>query len=673
MAKQLNKEIKERAALLRETIQKHRYAYHVLDKETISQSALDSLKHELRKLEEEYPELVTPDSPTQRVAGKPLQGFKKITHQVRQWSFHDAFSEEEIRSFDERVKRLLKEEYGRSIAPKYTAELKIDGLKIILTYKKGVLETAATRGDGKVGEDVTTNVRTIESVPLKLREDIDLVAEGEVWLPSKELKRINEKREKAGEEVFANPRNAAAGAIRQLDPKVVAERKLDNFIYDLSHTEGHFPETQEEELRRLAELGFKVNKHFEKCADIEGVIAFWKRWQKRAAKEAYWLDGVVVKVNKKEYQDRLGYTGKGPRWAIAFKFPAEQVTTIVNDIVLQVGRTGVLTPVAELEPVQVAGTTVSRATLHNEDEIKRLDVRIGDTVILQKAGDVIPDIVQVVTDMRPRGARAYEFPKRVAECGGDGAVERVPGEAAWRCVNKNSFAQKQRKFYYFVSKRAFDIGGLGPKIIDLLLDQSLVSDYDDIFTLERGDLEVLPGFAEKKAEKLFLAIEKARVIELPKFLVALSIPHVGEETAEDVASEFETLENVRKATIGQAQKIEGVGSIVGESLVHWFGKAENREQVTRLLKYVTVKPYQVRRRKDTPFSGKNVVLTGALQALSRDEAKEKIKLLGGHVSSAVSKETDFVIAGADPGSKFEKAEKLGVKVLTEKEFLAMTN
>ncbi|MBI4121234.1 MAG: NAD-dependent DNA ligase LigA [Parcubacteria group bacterium] len=671
MTRQIKKEIKERVEKLRDTIRKHRHAYHVLDKETMSPEALDSLKHELQKLEEEYPELVTPDSPTQRVGGKPLLGFKKVTHKVRQWSFHDAFSPEEIRDFDERIKRLLKEEYGRPISPQYTVELKIDGLKIILTYVKGMLETAATRGDGKVGEDVTGNVRTIESVPLRLREDLNIVAEGEVWLSSKELKRINEKREKAGEEMFANPRNAAAGAIRQLDPKIAAERNLDNFIYDLSYTEGHFPETQEEELGRLAELGFKVNKHFETCDDIEGVIAFWKKWQKRAPKEEYWLDGVVVKVNKKEYQDRLGYTGKGPRWAIAFKFPAEQVTTVLKDIVLQVGRTGVLTPVAELEPVQVAGTTVSRATLHNEDEIKRLDVRVGDTVVLQKAGDVIPDIVEVVKDLRPRDSKPYEFPKRVPECGGDGKIERVPGEAAWRCVNKNSFAQKQRKFYYFVSKRAFDIEGLGPKIIDLLLDQKLVSDYDDIFTLEKGDLEVLPGFAEKKAEKLHHAIQKSKEIELPKFLVALSIPHVGEETAEDIAAGFGTLASIRKASLEDCMKIEGVGDIVAESIVTWFGAKENSGTIERLLKHVTVKPYHIRLRRDTPFSGKNVVLTGMLESLSRDEAKEKIKSLGGHVSGSVSKETDFVVAGADPGSKYDKAQKLGITIISEKAFLEM--
>ncbi|MBI1999420.1 MAG: NAD-dependent DNA ligase LigA [Parcubacteria group bacterium] len=671
MTQHIPQSVRERAAHLRAAIQKYRYAYHALDKEIISAAALDSLKHELAALERQYPALITPDSPTQRVAGAPAKEFKKVRHKISQWSLHDAFSEEEFRQFDERVRRLLREEYGRAVSPEYICELKIDGLKIVLTYEKGVLITAATRGDGVVGEDVTQNVRTIESVPLRLEKDAGIVVEGEVWLSTNELKRINAAREKAGEPLFANPRNAAAGSIRQLDPKIAAARRLDTFIYDLSYPERMIPDTQEAELRFLRALGFKVNPHFEVCRSVEGVLTYWNRWRKNASQETYWLDGIVVKVNKKEYQERLGYTGKGPRWAIAFKFPADQVTTVVKDIVLQVGRTGVLTPVAVLAPVSVGGSVVSRATLHNEDEIKRLDVRIGDTVILQKAGDVIPDIVSVVADLRPRGATPYHFPKRVSECGDGGLIERVPGEAAWRCVNTRSFAQKRRKFHHFVSKKAFDIDGLGRKIADLLLEKKIVGAYDDIFTLEEGDLRALPGFADKSASNLIAAIKKSAIIDLPKFLVALSIPHVGEETAEDVAARFGTLEAVKNASADDLRSVSGVGEAVADSVAAWFRNDEQRALVARLLRHVTVRPYHIRRKTNTPFSGKTVVLTGTLASFSREEAKEKIAFLGGNVTGSVSKATDFVVAGDNPGSKYDKAKKLGIRILDEKEFLRM--
>src|SRR3989338_4005003 len=393
-------DIKKRAKKLRESIERHRYNYHVLNREEISASALDSLKDELVKIEAKYTELITPDSPTQRVAGAPLPEFIKIRHKVEQWSFNDAFTEEDIKNFDGRVKRFLKTECIENATPSYVSELKIDGLKLVIEYQKGRLKTAATRGDGKVGEDVTLNVRTIDSVPLTLTREIDVIVEGEVWMSKDNLKKLNKERQKKGESLFANPRNVAAGTIRQLDPKIVAMRKLDTFIYDLSHTSVEVPETQMKELEFLRELGFKVNSHFKLCKTIEEVIGYWKEWQHKALKENYLIDGVVIKVNERRLQDILGYTGKAPRFGIAFKFPAEQVTTVVEDIVFQIGRTGVVTPVAHLRPVSVAGSTVSRATLHNEDEIKRLDVRIGDTVILQKAGDVIPDIVKILTELR---------------------------------------------------------------------------------------------------------------------------------------------------------------------------------------------------------------------------------------------------------------------------------
>jgi len=675
MTPRIAQKTKDRVKKLRKTIDRHRYLYHVLDKEEISPQALDSLKYELVKLEEEHPELITPDSPTQRVAGTPLPQFKKIKHKVPQWSFNDAFGEADLYDFDKRMKRLLKDYFGKEIAPVYACELKIDGLKVVLTYTKGVLKTAATRGDGKIGEDVTRNVRTIESVPLRLRENIDVIVEGEVWLSPRELERINQKRKKKGEAPFANPRNAAAGSIRQLDPRVVAERHLNSFIYDIAYIKGaKMPATQFEELEFLKKLGFKVNKHFALCKNIEEVISFWKKLQKKSAREDYWVDGVVIKVNEKKYQDILGFTGKAPRFALAFKFPGEQVTTVVEDIVLQVGRTGVLTPVAHLKPVSVGGSVVSRATLHNEDEIKRLDVRVGDTVILQKAGDVIPDIVSVVKEMREKGTQPYRFPKRALECGGDGRIERVPGQVAHRCVNKRSFAQRQRKFHYFVSKKAFNIEGLGPQIIDLLLEKNLISSYDDIFTLKKGDLFGLPGFAEKATEKLLSSVEKSKEIDLSRFLVALSIDQVGEETAHDLAQEFGTLRNIQNAALEDLQEVEGIGGVVAESIYEWFQDKSNKKLLKRLLKYITVKSAKRVKKKLLLLAGKTFVLTGTLGSMSRDEAKAKIKSLGGDVSGSVSKNTNFVVVGVDPGgTKYNAAKKLGVKVINEKEFLKILN
>ena len=669
----IKKEIRERYEKLKKAIDNYRYLYHVEDKEEISQEALDSLKNELVKLEEEYPIFITPDSPSQRVAGEPLKEFKKVKHKVAQWSFNDAFDEEDIKNFDERVKRFLKAETGKDVSPTYTCELKIDGLKVVLEYQKGKLKTAATRGDGKVGEDVTLNVRTIESIPLKLEKEIDMIAEGEVWLGKKSLEKINKKREKLGEPVFANPRNAAAGSIRQLDPKVVAERNLDSFIYDIAQLDSDAPDTQFEELGLLQKLGFKVNRNFELCKNIDEAIGFWKKWKDKANKEDYLVDGVVIKVNEREYQEAIGYTGKAPRFAIAFKFPAEQVTTIVEDIVLQVGRTGVLTPVAHLKPVSVAGSTVSRAKLHNEDEIKRLGVRVGDTVVLQKAGDVIPDIVSVLKEMRTGKEKEYVFPKKVSICGGDGSVERIEGQAAYRCVNKNSFTQQKRKFEYFVSKKAFNIDGLGPQIIDKLLEQNLISEFDDIFTLKKGDLLELEGFRDKSADSLLAEIENAKEVELAQFLISLSIDQVGEETAYDLADHFGTLESIQNASEEQLEAIQGVGGVVAHSIQVWFKDKNNVGLLKRLLKHITI-PRQGKplvKHEGLAFVGITFVLTGTMENMSRDEAKAKIRAVGGSVSSSVSKNTDYVVAGDSPGSKYDEAQKLGVKVIDEKEFMKL--
>ena len=683
---QTREEAKERIGKLRKTIEHHRYLYHVLDRQEISDEALDSLKYELSKLEEEYPDLITPDSPTQRVAGEPLKEFKKVVHKVPQWSYNDAFTEEDIRAFDGRVRKVLSTApslgstrdtppklgvAGGGISPAYTCELKIDGLKVVLEYHKGLLKTAATRGNGKVGEDVTMNIRTIESVPLRLKRDIDIIVEGEVWMGKKTFEKINKERAKVGEPLFANPRNFAAGTIRQLDPKIVKSRKLEVFVYDVARSNEDVPSRQHEELEYLRGLGFKVNPHFKFCETIDGVIEYWKKWSAKKASEDYWIDGVVVKVDERKYQEILGYTGKAPRFGIAFKFAAEQVTTVVEDIRLQIGRTGVLTPVAHLRPVLVAGSTVSRATLHNEDEIKRLDVRIGDTVIIQKAGDVIPDIMSVVKEMRAGKEKPYVFPEFVPDCGGDGRIERIPGQAAWRCVARDSFEQQKRRLYHAVGKIAFDIDGLGPKVVDALLEGKLISTVADIFTLKRGDLLELPRFAEKSVDNLLESIEKAKDVSLGRFLISLSIPHIGEETAYLLAQKFKTIDAIRDAGFEDLDAIEGLGEIMARSVVDWFKAKPNRELVRRLSSIVRIQKEASVKKESKAFAGKTFVLTGSLKTMTRDEAKEKIRALGGDVSGSVSKNTDYVVAGAEAGSKEDKARELGVKIITEEEFMSM--
>lgn len=656
------KDVRERVIKLREAINHYRRQRHVYDKEEIPIEAEDSLKYELAQLESEYPDLITPDSPTQRVAGKPLPEFKKVKHAVAQWSFNDAFTEDDMRAFDERIKK---------VAPgaTYVSELKIDGLKVVLTYEQGQLVTAATRGDGEVGEDVTHNVRTIESVPLTLTRPVDVIVEGEVWLGKKELERINTEREKLGEQPFANPRNAAAGSIRQLDPKVAASRKLSTFIYDVARTSEALPKTQYEELEYLRDLGFKVNAEVERTKTIDDVILYWKKWEGKNRKEDYLIDGVVVKVDERAYQEELGYTGKAPRFGVALKFAAEQVTTVLEDIHFQVGRTGVVTPVAHLRPVSVGGVVVSRATLHNEDQINRLDVRVGDTVVVQRAGDVIPEIVQVVPELRPKGAKKFQWPKTISGCGGDGTIERVPGTAAWRCVDRHSGTMLRRKFYHFVSRGAFDIEGCGPRTIDLLMDEGLLTTYADLFTLTEGDVEGLPGFAELAAKNLVEGIQARKRVALDRFLIALSIDHVGEETARDIASHFRTLEKVHTATAAELMDVEGVGDVVAESLASWFGKKENQNQVSALTEHVTV--LSAAKRTVGTLTGKSFVITGTLASMSREDAEAKVRALGGTTPGSVSKKTSYVVVGENPGSKAAAAAKLGVPILSEKEFLKL--
>ncbi len=676
------KEAREKYEKLKKAIDHYRMLYHVYDKEEISAAALDSLKKQLVDIEADYPELITPDSPSQRVAGKPLPQFKKVHHVVEQWSFDDIFDADGVRDFDAKVKRMLVDHFPHSEKElHYVCELKIDGLKIVFTYEKGILKTAATRGNGLVGEDVTHNVRTIESVPLSLTRPIDIIVEGEVWMSEKGLHALNLEREKTGEQEFANPRNAAAGSIRQLDPAIAASRHLDTFIYDVAKTEEELPQTQEEELKYLRELGFKVNQHFEKVSSVEEIIEYWKKWQKGKKKEGYWIDGIVIKVNERKFQDVLGYTGKAPRFGIALKFPAEQVTTIVEDIVLQVGRTGVLTPVAHLKPVSVAGTTVSRATLHNEDEINRLGVRIGDMVILQKAGDVIPDIVKVLTEMRTGKEKHFHWPTHVEECGGDGRIERIEGQSAWRCVNKNSFVQQSQMLRHFCSRGALNIEGLGPSTVDALLEHDLIQTYDDFFTLKEGDVQALPGFADVSAKKLIESIrESAGRVTLARLLTGLSITHVGEETAILLAQHFKTIDDVVEAKEEDLNAVAGVGDVVARAIVDWFKEKGNRTLVERLKKVLTIKndayaPRNIMGLRNPiiskPLAGKIYVITGTLSSMSRDEAKEKLRALGADISSSVSSKTTAVIAGENPGSKLDDAKKLEVATLSEKELIAL--
>src|SRR3989344_3366956 len=719
---------KTRVKKLKETINHHRYLYHVLDRQEISDAALDSLKHELAKLEKQYPKYASPDSPTQRIGGKPLDKFAKVVHKARQWSYGDAFTEEEIRDFDERIKRMLaKEALSTSnvdSAAEYVCELKIDGFKIVLTYENGILKTAATRGDGVTGEDVTQNIKTIESIPLKLEKPLSIVAEGEIWMSRKEFEKLNKEQEKKRLPLFANPRNAAAGSIRQLDPSVAASRKLDSYIYDialiekqekkpfsdefpvvserekmvfspvfvleekerkgnvsfsLSGDEGEssktdisfpFPETQIKELELLKSFGFKVNKNYKLCGNIEEVIAYWKEWQKKKDKEDYWIDGVAVKLNRRDWQERLGYTGKSPRFAVAFKFPAEQAATLVGDIFTQVGRTGAITPVAHLAPVLVAGSVVSSATLHNYSEIKRLGLKIGDTVIIQKAGDVIPEVVRVLKEMRTGKEKEFKMPKTCPVCGGKLAQEK--DSPIIRCANKNCSVRHRRALHYFASKKAMNIEGLGPKIIDALLDNGLIRNAADIYDLKEGDLEPLERFGEKSAKNIVNSINNKKETTLPRFLTALGIFHVGEETAELLAKEVKSVEVLSDMPAEELQKIDGIGPKVAESVFYWFKDKHNRELFERLLKRIKIiLPEKSPLLENIKIKRKTFVLTGTMEKMSRDKAKEEIKLRGGQVNESVSKNTDFVVAGAEPGSKYDKAKKLGVKIIGEKEFLKL--
>ncbi len=669
------KDTKNRIDKLRNTIRHHNNLYYNKDNPKISDEAYDSLLKELIELEQKNPEFNSSNSPTRRVGGEPAKQFKKVKHKIPQWSFDKLFSLEELKKWEEKIKRFInKEPLLKDEALEYVCELKIDGLKIILTYEKGELIRGATRGDGVIGEDVTCNVRTIYSIPLVLQKKVSVISVGEIWLSEKELRRINKEREKTGEVLFANTRNAGAGSMRQLDSKVTADRKLDSFIYDID-IETKELNTQIDKLEFLKELGFKVNPNYKICKNVDEIEEFYQRWIKKKDKKDYGIDGIVIKINSKKIQDILGYTGKSPRFGIAYKFPAEQVTTKIEDIVIQVGRTGVLTPVAHLTPVLVAGSVVSRATLHNEDEIKRLDVRIGDTVVIQKAGDVIPDIVEVLKDLRTGKERKFNMPDKCVVCGSDIKKETISSgkenSVAYYCVNRKCFAQELECIIHFVSKKGMNIDGMGEKIIEQLLNEGLISNIADIYELKLGDIKPLERFADKSAENLIKAIENSKEVTLSKFLFALGIRHIGEETSELIADNLGTIGAIQKSSVETFDKIEGVGEVMAQSIYNWMHDKQNQKILSRLLGYVNVCPSHIAKdRHSQKLRGKIFVLTGTLSSMNRDEAKAKIKALGGKVSSSVSPKTDFVVAGEDPGTnKYEKAMELKIKILGEAEFI----
>jgi DNA ligase (NAD+) len=708
---------KQRIEKLKKEINKYRYEYHVLDRSEISDSALDSLKKELFDLEQEFPDLVTADSPTQRVAGKPLKEFTKVRHTERMTSFNDAFSEEDMRNWFSRLENYL----GRSLTrvtdgakrgvsegePLFYCELKIDGLAIELEYENGLFTRGSTRGDGLIGEDVTQNLRTVEAIPLRILPEDEaeknlkklglrpadynlkpksLIVRGEVFLTKKEFAKINKEQEKKGGKAYANPRNVAAGSIRQLDPTITASRHLDSFQYDIVTDLGQT--THEQEHLILAALGFKTNTNNKPTKDISEVFAFRDHWAKHREKLDYEVDGTVVLVNDNKTFETAGIIGKAPRAGIAYKFSPREATTVVEDIKVQVGRTGALTPVAVMRPVNVGGVTITHASLHNSDEIKRLGLKIGDTVIITRAGDVIPQITKVLTDLRTGKEKNFRMPDR---CPVDGSPVTREG-AIERCSSKMCAAQHRETLYHFVSRAAFNIEGLGPKIIDKFLDEGLISDAADIFTLQKGDIAALERFGEKSAENIVNEIVEKKKVTLPRFLYALGILHVGEETAALLAKNFtfsrggdgagkgthttipikNILKTFKELSLEDLQKVPDIGPKVAQSIYGWFRESRNADLLARLEKAdVVVEAMPARTAQSTKLAGRSFVITGSLESMSREEAKEKIRALGGDPSESVSKKTDYLVAGSEPGSKYDKAEKLGVKIIGEKEFLEM--
>lgn len=652
---------------LRKAIDKYRYEYHVLDKGTISDAALDSLKHELYRLEQEHPGLITPDSPTQRVGGKALSKFAKVTHLRPMLSMEDVFSPEEFAAWANRVQK-LSEHANCQLPTAYFCMPKVDGLALSLVYEDGLLKSAATRGDGKVGEDVTQNVKTIESVPLRLhppagcRLPATVEVRGEAYMPVKEFEAYNGRLAKEGKEPLVNPRNAAAGSIRQLDPSVTAQRPLAFIAWDLVDDLGQ--RFQHEEWDLLRQMGFKAAEA-KACKGIGEVEAFWKALLKKREKLGFWIDGMVARVDDNALFASLGVVGKTPRGLVAWKFPAEEATTVVRDIEWFVGRTGALTPVAVVDPTFVAGTTVRHASLHNLDEIRRLDVRVGDTVILYKAGDIIPKVKEALKALRPAGAQETKAPKTCPICGTK--VARREGEVAITCPNRRCPAQDAENALH--AARAFDIEGLGPQTVTQLLEQGIIRDASGLFALSADDLLKLEGFAEVSSKKLVEAIRAKRHIPLERFVLALGIRNVGEETARDLASHFGSIEALMGADEQALTQVPNIGPVVATSILEWFADADNRALVASYRDNGVAVGKGEKRAQGGAFAGKSVVITGTLESMGRDEAKEAVRAQGGKASESVSKKTDFVLVGDNPGSKADDARRLGVRILSEPEFL----
>jgi DNA ligase (NAD+) len=662
--KSVEKEIEK----LRQEIRYHEHRYYVLDDPEISDAEFDRLMRRLQDLEREHPELVTPDSPSQRVGGKPAQAFPKVRHSTPMMSLDNTYSVEELTDFDRRVRELA----GRDKVD-YVAELKLDGLSMALTYRNGVLERGVTRGDGTEGEDVTPNVKTIRSVPLRIdpkklallggkAEQFEV--RGEVIMTRRAFERANAQREAAGEPRFANPRNSAAGTIRQLDSRIVAERGLDMYLYYLHSPSGAelFSE-HSKVLETLSKLGFKVNPHWRHCPSFEEVLDYIKTWEDKREKLDYEIDGIVIKVNHTRLWEELGTTAKSPRWAVAYKYPARQATTVVRDIRAQVGRTGTLTPVADLEPVDVGGVIVSHATLHNMDEIERLGIRIGDTILIQRAGEVIPQVVKVTK--HSSDGRDFVMPKKCPVCGGD--VHRAEGEVAYRCVNASCPAKLKESLLHFAGRRAMNIDGLGEALVDQLVDKGLVKDLADIYSLTQEQLENLERMGEKSAQNLLEETEASKKNTLARLLFALGIRFVGERTAEFLAGYFGSMETLESASEEELLEVEEVGPRIAASIAEFFREKRNRTLLDKLKKAGLQFEGQKARKSEGKLSGKQFVLTGTLPHYSRDEAKRLIEQAGGRLTSSVSKKTDYVVVGADPGSKFDKAKALGVKTIGEGE------
>jgi len=662
---------------LRRRINRANFLYYVKNQPDISDAEYDRLLRRLQELESQYPQVLTPDSPTQRVGTAPQDEFGVFDHRTPMLSLANAFSEDELRAFDGRCKRVLGMGIGEDL--EYVCELKFDGLAVSLTYVDGVFTAGATRGDGYRGENISENLRTVRSIPMNLRhtrrESADakpvpalVEVRGEVILTHEEFRRINEERETSGEPTFANPRNAAAGSVRQLDPRVTARRRLTMFCYGVGAYEGIDFDTHYEVLCALGDWGFRVNPDVRLCRNVDEAAAYIDEWGSRKESLSYDIDGMVVKINSLGLQSRLGNLARSPRWAVAYKYPAHQVTTKVNNIRVQVGRTGALTPVADLEPVEVGGVTVSRATLHNEDEIRRKDVRVGDTVVVQRAGEVIPEVVEVLKEKRTGGEIEFVMPTHCPVCGAE--VEKPEGEAVARCVGIACPAQIRERIIHFASRTAMDIEHVGPALVDQMVDRGLVRDPADLYRLEEKDLLGLERMAEKSAVNVLTAIRKSKVAELSRLVYALGIRHVGERTAAGLAEHFGSIGALAGATEEELARVPDVGPVVAKSIAKFFAEPENLEVIGKL-REAGIDPRADARRESEAFSGKTVVFTGGLETMPRDRAEALVRRLGGHPSSSVSKATSMVVAGEKAGSKLEKAQSIGVTVISESEFVEL--